>query len=112
MEARVTVPPISPASLPAKWVSLYPKSCTTVGKALGTIRLSCASQPGLRSKLWARSAAPQKVAERQAAATTRAMSFMRAPAPETPQAAYNSPSVMDDRLERLLDKAKSLPKAP
>src|SRR5438067_701913 len=38
VDARQTVPPISPASLLAKWVPvLYPKSCFTVGTDFGTI---------------------------------------------------------------------------
>src|SRR5690348_7298298 len=40
------VPPISPFSLPAKLVGLYPNPCLTFLTILGTTRLLCPSHPG------------------------------------------------------------------
>src|SRR4051812_1225176 len=49
-DARVTRPPISPASRPAKCVGLWPKSWTMVGRERGVTRLLKASQCGSWSK--------------------------------------------------------------
>src|SRR4051812_18782113 len=46
VEARQITPPISPFSLPAKFVGLYPNLCWTVFTVLGTTRLLWPSHPG------------------------------------------------------------------